>query len=355
MGKTFTSRARKVMVACLLLATTGCVEDGVTWLPDSSGFIFTNKDGTQVVHFDVKRRAQRIVTPFTGKTKWPGLSADGKRLAVADCIRTSTKGSSKYSLTITIYSLEGEQLKHSKPFTFTSEGTSETKEESFLDWSGPAGKILVCSGFGFGIYDTVQDKFIRCDAVPYPIAGTPVIPSKKGFLALSELKGIVYYDWDGWETSFEGLEDLEKIRQVMTASQSIVWKDENTVVWEGTKTTLTLDMLKKTATITDVVRPSLPSSDKLLWRSAIGEKSELCLYHAAGDIRQHRLEIQIPSERKRREVFATGEYEFATGEYDLIRLDFFPSPDGSLMAISLEDTILVVDAMGNIVAKVSRP
>jgi hypothetical protein len=365
MGKTFTSGARKILVACLLLVATGCDEDGVAWLPDSSGFIYTSKDGTQVLQFDVKRRAKRIVLSHMGKTSWPGLSADGKRVAVADCTVTSTEGSSveKYSLTITIYSLEGEQLKRSKPFTITETNSFITEKSSvrrinvYLDWSGPANKLIVM-GRRIHIYDTVQDKFIQGSqsVIPWPLAaGSPVIPSKKGFLAVKvsgEDRELVYYDWDGWETSFEGFESFEEIGDALGS----IWKDENTLVLEGTKATLTLDMLKKTATFSDVVRPSLPSPDKLVWRSPIGEKSELCLYSVVdGDTSKDRLEIQIPSERKRRSVFTTGEYKVGG-------IDFFPSPDGSLVAISCtkannvsEESIIVVDAMGNIVAKVSRP
>jgi len=36
-------------------------------------------------------------------------------------------------------------------------------------------------------------------------------------------------------------------------------------------------------------------------------------------------------------------------------MNFYPSPDGSLVAINTRKEVLVVDAMGNIVAKAPHP
>jgi hypothetical protein len=383
MGKTFTSHVRKILVACLLLVATGCDEDAVVWLPDSSGFIYTNDDGTQVLHFDIKRRAKRIILSHMGGTTWPGLSADGKRVAVADCTVTTTEGTSliQYSLTVTLYSLEGEQLKRSKPITFTDTLTAAAEKSSVekinvcLDWSGPANKILVV-GHKLRIYDTVQDKFrILPDCTTWlPGSGSSVTPDKKGFLAfklvgasaietiLSDADfsvgtySVVYYDWDGWETDFEG-DDLETIlgQNGINGLFGSHWVDETTCVIEAEKGTMTVDLLKKTATASSTVRPSLLSTGKLVWRGRLGEKAELCAYDAANENQAPRIrvEIHIPSERKRREVLAAGEYR-------LMAHNFFPSPNGSLVAICCEkanddseESIIVVDAMGNIVANIS--
>ena len=66
-----------------LLAGTGCVP-GVAWAPDSSGFYFTARDNTRLVYFDMKTARQRtVVENIGGKTFWPAVSPDGKRVAVA--------------------------------------------------------------------------------------------------------------------------------------------------------------------------------------------------------------------------------------------------------------------------------
>ncbi len=71
------------LLALLPITLTGCV-DGITWLPDSSGFIYTEEDGVRLMHFDMtKGTAQTLVADTKCQTLWPAVSPDGKRIALA--------------------------------------------------------------------------------------------------------------------------------------------------------------------------------------------------------------------------------------------------------------------------------
>ena len=95
----------------MALVMEGCI-DGVGWLPDSSGFVFTAEDG-RLVHFDVKSRKERVLVADTdSNTFWPAVSPDGKRIAVARLNYPGQQG----ALQILNYDLSGKEILRSKKF-----------------------------------------------------------------------------------------------------------------------------------------------------------------------------------------------------------------------------------------------
>src|SRR5688572_27588973 len=74
-------------LAGLTLLLAGCFPN-VTWLPDGSGFVFTEKGGRRLIHFDLRTKERRVLCDDTkAKTMWPAISPDGKRVAVAHWLR----------------------------------------------------------------------------------------------------------------------------------------------------------------------------------------------------------------------------------------------------------------------------
>src|SRR4051794_4236208 len=79
------------VLTCLGLSiVAGCdAPDGVTWLPDSSGFLFVvnnseRDDGEDLHFFDVASGTRRVLIAKTGtRTMRPAVSADGKLIALA--------------------------------------------------------------------------------------------------------------------------------------------------------------------------------------------------------------------------------------------------------------------------------
>jgi hypothetical protein len=87
-GLAFPIRIRPVATAfALLLAAVGSgCEPGLVWLPDWSGFVFTSGwEGSQKLHlYDLKSKQDRIlVADSDTSTGWPGVSPDGKWVAMA--------------------------------------------------------------------------------------------------------------------------------------------------------------------------------------------------------------------------------------------------------------------------------
>ena len=98
----------------LLTCVTGCVP-GITWLPDSSGFVYmAGHSGEKLVHFDLATKKQRtLVSDEKLKTLWPAVSPDGKNVAVAKLTEHKDKGN---TVQICIYDLNGKSTKQSKVF-----------------------------------------------------------------------------------------------------------------------------------------------------------------------------------------------------------------------------------------------
>ena len=251
-------------VAILLVFATGCITDSVVWLPDSSGFIYTDRAGSRLNQFDLKKGARRVIVEDTStKTSCPAISSDGKRIAVAriEAIQVSGSAVSTHRTQIVIYDRNGAQIARSRWHETSShidppaQDSSMTVEAAGLNWSGPADKILL----EHAIYDCSKDEFVDIDVTPWPLYNIPVVPSKKGFLAMSE-KGPVFVDWDGWVTEFKNAPAGDKQPQFISFA------------WDGDVAALsTIDGIHEfdAEQMTHRFKPGGPkfnqSTGKLLW------------------------------------------------------------------------------------------
>jgi hypothetical protein len=208
-------------LACLTLLGSGCLP-GVAWLPDSSGFIYIDTSGdkfTRVVHFDLATKQSRVLIEKTEETVQPGLSPDGKRIAVA---RYNAPKDQPRTLQVVILDAKGKELTRSKEFAWKeapAKGSSQIIELApALYWSPQGDKIVVYCDSTAGLYDVkAQALQVLADTIIVNIAGTPILPDRSGFLALrhktqdgkaEKLPVYALIDWQGNATDLKTPEDI---------------------------------------------------------------------------------------------------------------------------------------------------
>src|ERR1700752_4481947 len=109
------------LLVSALIVLPGCV-DGVSWLPDSSGFVFTTDRGQLVLH-DVSTKTTRVLVEDTkSNTYWPAVSPDGAKFAVA---RLHFDGKRKSHLQVVVYDRKGKVV-HESPLIDWGSSDQET-------------------------------------------------------------------------------------------------------------------------------------------------------------------------------------------------------------------------------------
>jgi dipeptidyl aminopeptidase/acylaminoacyl peptidase len=202
-----------IVVGIGLLTGSGCVP--VTWLSDSSGFVYAkrhkakNEDeppAIQLVHFDLKQNAARVVVDrVVSNTNWPAVSPDGKRLAVARFVPGAKES---WTVRMVLFDSDGKQIHESKPFAWP-DGCVDNKEDrganvSLLFWSPKGDKVVVTTMLATGCYDVMKDSmaWIIEQSAPLIHGGTPIRPDGKGCLLLIEgadkMRAALVH-WDGSE------------------------------------------------------------------------------------------------------------------------------------------------------------
>jgi len=187
-----------LFIALVSIACAGCFPQ-ITWLPDSSGFIYTVcVDGQRLMHFDLATKKQHILVADTQcQTLRPAVSPDGKRIAVARITHAEKKPDTWQVL---LYDLAGKLVRSSTVFTEPGfvEGEARYKHPTEVFW-GPANTIVI-NELGYSTFKTVTNpKFVRGIGVYdlekdqmllFPghnvisFGGTPFRPDGKGFIVV---------------------------------------------------------------------------------------------------------------------------------------------------------------------------
>lgn len=180
----------------------GCLPDRLVWLPDSSGFIYTvGTDRTKIVCYEVGQRASRVIANSPSqRTITPGLSPDGKQIALVRIERSKDRQTSQ----VLLMSQSGETVHESKVFQF-GDGGKELKamelQTAAVEWSPQGDHLLIIDPDGrLGAYD-LRNKALRVfsdvqgAALPFFLFDRLLAGDGSGFLAARgkpgpvELKG----------------------------------------------------------------------------------------------------------------------------------------------------------------------
>jgi hypothetical protein len=137
-------RTAGVVLVLGTICLAGCLPDRLIWLPDSSGFIVTaGKDRSKVVRYDVRQRALRVIADRPSqKTVTPGLSPDGKQIALARIERTKIR----QTVQVVLLSQRGEVIHESEVFPF-GDGNKDVKDtelrQAAVEWSPRDERLLI--------------------------------------------------------------------------------------------------------------------------------------------------------------------------------------------------------------------
>jgi hypothetical protein len=193
------ARHLPLLLVPLLALLTGCVP-GVGWLPDSSGFVYTGgKGGKQLLLFDVKKKATRVLADGVGPA-WPAVSPDGKRVAVA-CRHKDGEG---LIVTVSVFDLTGKRLHRSKGLAWGASDRDEPRHPVETVCWGPAGDRLLLSGpEKTGIYDLKTGRVTPVEGFLSGFGPGLARPDGKGFITASAW-GLHFVDWDGKPRPIKG-------------------------------------------------------------------------------------------------------------------------------------------------------
>jgi hypothetical protein len=199
------------IAAALTVGLAGCI-NGVGWLPDSSGFVFSTATG-KLVHYDLKKRAMRVLVDDTkSNTYWPAVSPDGQRVAIA---RLDIDANKQAKLQVVAYDFAGKVVHESPrlPWGTIDKGPPEDMNTvTQLFWAPDGNKLLVYGSIDAtdgttGLYDLATQKAETWEhTIPTAFGGTPVRPDGKGFfvakltLDTQKLAGFDFVDWNGKST-----------------------------------------------------------------------------------------------------------------------------------------------------------
>jgi len=232
-------RRRGWILLSLLIVIPGCV-NGVSWLPDSSGFVFTTDSGKLVV-YDVKTKATRVLVEDTkSSTYWPAVSPDGGRIAVARLRFDDLKS----HLQVVVYDLKGKVVHESKSIAW---GRSDQKPDDDMNtttqlfWDPAGNKLLIYGSihtrYGTtGIYDMNSGATTLFErTVPSVYGVTPIRPDGKGFVLAKlsnkgeKLEELMWVDWQGKVKPVRAAFELKNDDQ----QTQLVWPVLRWSAWDG--------------------------------------------------------------------------------------------------------------------------
>jgi len=378
-----TARFLQLPLQLLILAafaSTGCVPN-IDWLPDSSGIIYTTTDWPDVhaqlqgklIHYDLKKKAARLIAKTESNTIQPALSPDGKRIAVARLNlawplgRPPEKGKQP-TLQVVVYDLEGKEIHGSKPMAWGEEPwDSEGERFPQLFWAPRENKVLVYANKRTGIYNLGNSQAVMLEAVPSIYGTSPIRPDGKGFLVAKKDETIAFVDWEGKESAIAG--PAEKLnaseKEILNFPTAVSWSR-----WEGRVAIATwnakelrIDTAKKTAELQNV--------DKAVWAldgkeiqqlyTFPGGKTKLAVVYLVSprDLRQAylptvRVDLIGPEPDRRRTLIESTPFcgVYPSPNNELVALRCF-TPDPKNKEEHPLDQIMVVNQKGEVVAEIN--
>jgi hypothetical protein len=339
-------------LACVLMS--GCIPN-VVWLPDSSGFVFTEtapQDGpkaeksvVRLVRYDVaKKKSQVLVPDLKGSfTTWTALSPDGKHGAVA---RFRWVGQVA-KVRLVFYDLAGKEVRTTKEFEWARTDLKPAEGDNIVSlvfWPAPDKLLVLPIGnylsdqMGIVHLDKSELMLVK-DRQPYYYPGNIAgRPDCKGFLAMTkEPSQASFITWDGKETIYDVAP--VKIRDCV----AFRWEGAKAIL-EGPEETTAIDTAANAVTRTKSakVADSVREGDQLVSRIAFSEnRLEFRMLSWQPGAKDLRIEVRDQKSEKVRVLKERIEDPFA-----------FASPDQKWIAVRTMTEILVIDAKGDIAATI---
>ncbi len=187
---------------CWRPACAGCLPNA-TWLPDSSGFVYTggkNKDALYL--YDLEKKEPRVLVEKGAGPAWPAVSADGKRIAVA----LRHDDGKDVTLEVIVFDRDGKELHRSPKLDWTKHvkaASTRWRHQAF--WVPKQDKVLLYSDGKTGRYDLKTKGVVTHDWIVSTFGDSPILSDGKGYLAYDREGGgsLVVVDWDDKEKKIE--------------------------------------------------------------------------------------------------------------------------------------------------------
>jgi hypothetical protein len=274
-----------ISALALVLLATGCVPN-VSWLPDSSGFVYTTAKGT-LVRYDVTKGTRRVLVADTGtNTIWPTVSPDGKRIAVA---RLNLDKDQPHTLQVILYDLEGIKVQRSQRLDWKGldldKDSPRLGTQTHLYWAPQGDRLLVYGNGTTAVYAPGTDRVVKQWRGTQPLAcgNTPIRPDGKGFLlgkhgdrfrkaAEPKVGEIVFVDWDGREGQIKPKDD--RTTELLKSGDSpvkelVTWPVLFWSAWEGdvalvswSEFRIRIDTDKRVVTVHALAEKEIPADQK---------------------------------------------------------------------------------------------
>lgn len=378
------ARTVLVMLGCSLFLV-GCEDpDGVAWLPDSSGFVFSSggdgAGGGDLRYFDVATKTRRILVGKTGALILrPAVSPDGKLLVIGLLKGHVHKPA---ELQLVFYDRQGNVSKKSSSFLWRPSMAQEHRKKlspeevkqiiamrnapipTWLQWEAGSQKIIVADSLGgqipdklVAVYDPHTDQLLRL-GMGDPRRGT-IRPDGKGMLLTHLFNPVCFVKWDGALQIFAiNPADVEAFKKVndepsedLMAQKELRW-ERSTFVFSFSKGSFRFNTDTGVATF-----DSAPRIDQNV------DGIRVFFEHSFPDTKQRLRLLQYYEDdfdehdgTKRRQHFVRVEmFDSGTSKRQTIvpkttRLTTDIAPNGKLIALRGDGRIRIVNSQGEIIA-----
>jgi dipeptidyl aminopeptidase/acylaminoacyl peptidase len=259
-----------LFAAAALAAGAGCLPNA-TWLPDSSGFVYTGgpkKD--QLLLYDVKAGKARVLVDKNAGPAWPAVSPDGKKIAVA--LRDDDRKTIR--LTVAVFDGDGKELHRSKPLDWKSHDNPKTLFAAEAFWTPKGDRLLLSTDGVGGFYDPKEQGLVKMDMmIVAAFGGNPYRPDGKGFFAFKS-EQFYLIDEDGKETEVkpadQALFEKKKDEPGSPLNTMLAWpflhsshweKGRAVVAWNGSRVAIDPD---KTEMTLETFKPELTADKEII-------------------------------------------------------------------------------------------
>jgi hypothetical protein len=203
--------SRRLLIAfalATLLLTSGCYGViRVSWLPESSGFVYIASDEESpefnLLLCDVKKPTVRILARDVDGWATPAVSRDSKQIAVV-----SAGGLiGKPQVGVRVFDHAGKLLHSSSSLPWQAPNRGENSILPAVLWS-PTGDRLLVEYHGYScFYDPKKEKQTPLQGQLVWVELTGQRPDSKGFITRSP-KGFRFVDWSGKERPLRGVDHV---------------------------------------------------------------------------------------------------------------------------------------------------